>query len=336
LHCPPGQFGNDPLPNVFLDTSEEYLLELQVTMKSAGYIRSASASLKHFGIFCAARLITHPDQVKRADLLDFQRQVNERKDWSDSYRAQIMRNLRTYFGWCMDVGYITEMPFVRIRVTPPAKKPKPLADEEVERLMDAHRRTAFSTTPFVYHRREMILAALLGWGLRVHELEALDIDDLNPANDYIVAINKGGGTKTLPYPEELKRVYMRWARLRATKAGPDDRSLLITTKGERLPKEQISATIATLAASAGMDVNAHRLRDTCGTSLLSDDVPVERVAKILGHRSIKTTLTYAAVRDEGVAESHARAMNPRLREMFRETGEPLFQNTKDLAAQGDG
>jgi integrase/recombinase XerD len=310
---------------------EEYLLELQVALKSAGYIRSASASLKHMAIFMKARNINHPSEITRTDLLEFQSQaVNSRGDWSESYKAQTMRNLRTYFGWALDVGHIDAMPFVRIRVTPPPKQPKPLADDEVERLLDAHRQTAFRTTPFVFHRREMILAALLTWGLRVHELEAMTIDDFDPSNDYLTAINKGGGTKTLPYPEELKRIYLRWARVRATKALSEERSLLITTKGEPMPKDQISRTISDLAVAAGMDVNAHQLRDTCGTQLLSADVPVERVAKILGHKSIKTTLTYAEVRDEKVAESHARAMNPKLRELFRQTGEPLFRNTSEL------
>jgi len=61
-----------------------------------------------------------------------------------------------------------------------------------------------------------------------------------------------------------------------------------------------NSIIKTWAIAAGIDrrVSFHASRHTAATLLLSLEVPIETVSKILGHADIKTTQIYAKVIDK--------------------------------------
>lgn len=321
---PKGQFGNTPLVFTPLPHMEEYLAEMDAQNKAKSYIRVTKNALVHFADFLTAEGVIHPMEITRTHIIRFQATVNGNPDWSPSYRQQLMKYIRGWIRWCVDLGYITDDPWVRVKVGTTPKKPKPLTDDELSLLFQAHKQGAFGMTPFAFHRREMILCLLYGWGLRVHELEALNMANMDTRLDFVTARNKGGGTKQLPYDEQMKKIFIRWSINRARNAKPGQDALIITSTGERMQKEHISRLIADLGQRAGLDINAHRLRDTCGTNLLDDDTPVERVMEILGHKRISQTLAYSKVNQRKVAESHAASMGPRLKN--------FFSNTRDLAS----
>lgn len=306
----------NPLPHM-----DEYLQEKDAAGRKHDYIRVVKNSLTHFADFCTGEGILHPHEITRAHLIRYMAVVNTNPAWSASYRQVNLRRVKFWLAWLTSVGYIAANPWVNIKVGYSVKKPKPLEDDELALLFATHRQDAFNTTPFLFHRREMILCLLYGWGLRVHELEALNMTNFDARADAVLCKNKGGGTKSLPFSPEMKRIFQRWSAARMQFAIPGEDALIINTQGKRLNKNQISDLVAALGAKAGVAVNAHRLRDTCGTNLLDSDVPVERVMKILGHSNVKRTLEYSRVNDHKVAESHEAAMDPRLSLLFRNTGE---------------
>jgi site-specific recombinase XerD len=306
----------NPLPHM-----EEYLAELEAADKNHDYIRTVRNGLAHFADFAHTEGILHPEEITRMHLVRYQGHCNT-AGWSESYAREVLKKVRAWLNWMGAIGYLTTNPWVAIRVGATKKHPKPLSDEELYLLFDAHRRGAFSTNPFIYHRRELILCLLYGWGLRIHELEALNMANMDVHLTHVTARNKGGGTKSLPYSPEMKKVFTRWAGQRARHQVLGEDALLITQAGTRLSKENIREIVTDLGKMAGISINPHRLRDTCGTNLLDDDVPVERVAVILGHTNIKQTLAYSKVNDHKVAESHEAAMDPRLA--------ALFDNTRNL------
>lgn len=328
---PKGQFGNNPLTFTPLPHMEEYLAEMAAQGRVPSYIRVTKNALVHFSDFLLAEGVIHPMEITRTHVIRFQATVNANADWAVSYKQQLMKYIRAWIRWCVDLSYISDDPWVRVKVGNTPKKPKPLTDDELSLLFSAHKQGAFGMTPFHFHRREMILCLLYGWGLRVHELEALNVANMDTRLDTVIVRNKGGGTKNLPYNAEMKRIYMRWLANRARHAKPGEDALIISTTGERMQKEHISRVISELGLRAGIDINAHRLRDTCGTNLLDDDVPVERVMEILGHKRIQQTLAYSKVNQRKVAESHAASMGPRLAGLFSNTRNLLDQKANDVS-----
>jgi site-specific recombinase XerD len=199
----------NPLPHM-----EEYLAELEAADKNHDYIRTVRNGLAHFADFAHTEGILHPEEITRMHLVRYQGHCNT-AGWSESYAREVLKKVRAWLNWMGAIGYLTTNPWVAIRVGATKKHPKPLSDEELYLLFDAHRRGAFSTNPFIYHRRELILCLLYGWGLRIHELEALNMANMDVHLTHVTARNKGGGTKSLPYSPEMKKVFTRWAGQRA-------------------------------------------------------------------------------------------------------------------------
>jgi site-specific recombinase XerD len=301
---------------------EEYLENLEVDEISDSYIRVMKVGLSHFSTFAASEGIKHPDEIERHHILRFQayltKLTNDRtgQPLSLGYRQQLMKYVRSWVSWLVECEHITESPWRRIRIGGQVKKPKPLEDEEITALFDAHRKMAFSVSPFFYHRREVILVLLYGWGLRIHELAALTVTGMDLRQDFVTAKNKGGGTKVLPYADEMKQIVQRWLIQRSSKAVVGVDSLLIDSHGKELSTAMIYKIVTELGQRAGVSINPHRLRDSFGTKLLESDVPVERIMKMMGHTQRAQTLAYARVKDHTLKSSHDAVMNPLIQKLL--------------------
>lgn len=305
-----------PLPHM-----DEYIDNLIADETTDAYIKSAKAGLSHFASFCITEGVQHPDEIQRHHILRFQAHLltltsqQSGKPLSLSYRQQIMKYVRTWVRWLIELDYITDNPWVRIRVGQQMKKPKPLEDDEIATLFDAHRRMAFSVSPFFYHRREVILVLLYGWGLRIHELAALTVTGMDMRQEFVTCRNKGGGEKVLPYSDEIKEIVTRWLSQRGSKAVTGDDTLLIDSYGKGMTTASIYKIVTDLGTRAGVSINPHRLRDSFGTKMLESDVPVERIMKMMGHTQRSQTLAYARVMDHTLKTSHDEVMNPLLHQL---------------------
>lgn len=309
-----------PLPHM-----DEYMQELELDEDiTPGYSNSARSGLAHFALFCEQEGIKHPAELERHHILRFQAYLTtltkerDGQPFALSYRQQLMKYVHRWIRWLQDVEHITENPWIRIKVGQVPKRPRPLEPDDLSALFEAHRRQAFSIAPFAFHRREIILALLFGWGLRINELASLGVSQMDMRLEFVTVRNKGkaGRTKNMPYSSEIKTVVQRWLVLRGAKAVPEVDSLLIDQHGQPLSIHMIRKIITDLGTRAGVDVNPHRFRDTLGTTMLDNDVPAERVQELLGHARLTQTLAYSRVGANKVKESHDLVMNPLLHKLL--------------------
>ena len=302
------------LPWMPLPYMEEYLDNLRADGRSPAYIRSVKIGLTRLALFLVKEEGTrHPDEITRAHILRYQVHLQRLEPaLSIAYRQQMLVYARGWINWLDEMQHIDGNPWMRIRIGRVAKKPKPLEDDEIAALFAAHRQQAFSMPPFFFHRREVILTLLLGWGLRIHELQALNVLQMDLRVDWVTARNKGGGTKVLPYADVMKGVVLRYLNHRGKHGLVGEDALLIDQNGKRLSHDMIYKTVVELGIRAGVEINPHRLRDTFGTKMLDEDVPVERIMKIFGHSQRAQTLAYSRVNEPKVKESHDDVMQPLL------------------------
>ncbi len=318
---------NEALPWNPLPFMEEYLAELEhgESPKSPEYLRPVKVGLGHFAAFAASEGVTAPNDITRDLIVRFQSHLTTLhsrqtgRPLSLSYRQQVMKYLRGWINWLEGTRRIDDSPWYRIRVGRVAKQPKPLEDAELLALFDAHARQAFSIAPFSFHRREVILTLLYGWGLRLHELQGLNEHQFRDGATHVIARNKGGGSKKLPVSPEMHSVILRWLPHRARRAVPGEDALIIDQSGGRLSLARIREIVIDCGERANITINPHRLRDTCATSLLEANVPVEQIMAILGHTKRERTMSYARVSDTRIAESHGGAMDPRLQVLLGHT-----------------
>lgn len=315
----------DPVPWRPLSTMDDYLEELRIEGKAKDYIRMVRVGLSYFAEYMRSVDVLALDDIERMHIVRFQVYLEELRkpdgtQYALTYRHKILAYVKGWFTWLAETDNIERNPWVRIRVPKIPKKPKPLDPEEVDALFEGHKRQAFQLDPFDYHKREVILVLLYSWGLRAHELVSIDMPQVDMRLESVRIRNKGGGYKRLPYGDTEKLVITRWLRHRAKVATYDEQALLLGRSGKRLTTQQVWEVITALGKRVNVEVNPHRFRDTLGTTMLDNDVPVEVVMKLLGHSSREQTLAYSRLNDPVVARAHERVMRERLTSLLRFDG----------------
>jgi site-specific recombinase XerD len=318
-----------PMPWNPMPYMDEFLRELQARERKHDYIRMVKVGLSRFAAYMAERqpTIRHPEAISRQHLLDFKIWLEE--DARDengrplglAYRRKIMCYVKSWCKWMEQEQHIETQPFVRIKLAQTPKQPKPLEDEEVTLLFEAHRRQAFVQSPFTWHRQEVIILLLFGWGVRIHELQALNVSQLDMRRNLVLGINKGSEvTKPLPFDDTLKASVLRYLKWRATEAAPGEEALLVdATHGTRLSLARMRSIVVELGKYAGITINPHRLRDSFGTAMINGGAEPEYVQKIFGHSNRIMTMAYVRVANQRVVQEHQKVMGPILQRLMTDS-----------------
>jgi site-specific recombinase XerD len=159
----------------------------------------------------------------------------------------------------------------------------------------------------VMGRRDYAILVLLSrLGLRVGEVAALTLDDVDWRHGEIVIRGKGGRRERLPLPADAGQAlagYLSCAR-------PDLASRLLFLR-VLAPRDRLSPTgIATVVRAAcdraGLPrAGAHRLRHSAASEMLRAGAGLPEAAQVLRHASLATTAIYAKV-DRAALRSLAR------------------------------
>ncbi len=78
----------------------------------------------------------------------------------------------------------------------------------------------------------------------------------------------------------------------------DETALLVTRQGTRMRGHGVASAIKRLGRNAGVpDVSCHQLRHSCASDLLERGASLPTIQRILGHRSVSSTVRYTHVAD---------------------------------------
>lgn len=160
--------------------------------------------------------------------------------------------------------------------------------------------------------RDKVIAELLyASGLRISELVALDIADIDFERRTLRVLGKGHKERVVPFGKPAERVIIDWIRshrkILATESAGD--ALLVGVRGSRLNVRQAREVIATALKSLG-DTSAsgpHALRHTVATHLLDGGADLRAVQEFLGHASLATTQLYTHVSVDRLRQSYRQA-----------------------------
>jgi integrase/recombinase XerC len=175
--------------------------------------------------------------------------------------------------------------------------------------------------------RDQALAELLyGAGLRVGELVALDVRDVDLAQGEVRVLGKGGKERVVPLPAAARSALVAWLerRRRPGVLGEPLFVALRARRGEgprRLDVRDVRRRLARRALEAGLSdrVHPHRLRHSYATHLLDMGADLRAIQELLGHASLSTTQKYTAVSAERLVAVYDRA-HPRAKSTKRQRG----------------
>jgi integrase len=144
--------------------------------------------------------------------------------------------------------------------------------------------------------------------LRIGETLALrerDVD-LDLLKVHVTRGKTGERIVSLPDDPKLTQSLSRWLQIR--KSWPTNELLFITRSGEPIRPSAVRRSMALYGTRSGIGhVPPHMLRHSAATEMLANGAPPIGVQRVLGHRSLRTTLeTYAHACDTHAAEAMAR------------------------------
>lgn len=200
----------------------------------------------------------------------------------------------SFFGWVQREGLIPNNPCGNLSTIKCGKEVRlPFSDVDIERLKETCE-TA---------RDKALIAFLLSTGCRVGEVCGLNRADIDFANLECTVLGKGNKERTV-YLDNVAAMQLRIYLNTRT----DTCEALFAGKGsERLQAGGIRKRLNEIGEKAGVEnVHPHRFRRTLATTLINHGMPIQEVAKILGHEKIDTTMTYVYIDKTNVKNAYRR------------------------------
>jgi integrase/recombinase XerC len=159
----------------------------------------------------------------------------------------------------------------------------------------------------------VVLELLYGSGLRLSELQGLDMVDLDLRSGQMKVRGKGKKERIVPLTQSsiqaIRRYELRRQEALAGEAGAHHHALLLNAKGKRLSRRSIQRQVRALLEKAAEDqgLSVHSLRHSFATHLLDAGADLLAVKELLGHVSLSTTQIYTHTSRERLKEVYKRA-----------------------------
>jgi len=158
-------------------------------------------------------------------------------------------------------------------------------------------------------RDAAIIEVLYATGLRVSELGALRMDDVDLRAGLVRCIGKGNKERIVPLGRQARRRLKAYLRVRPEilKGRPTD-YLFVSQRGRSMSRVRLWEVVRGLARRAGIGkrVTPHTLRHSFATHMLDGGADLRAVQEMLGHANIATTQIYTHVSQDRLKQAHAR------------------------------
>ncbi|MCR4399351.1 MAG: site-specific tyrosine recombinase XerD [Syntrophomonadaceae bacterium] len=277
---------------------------------SPNTLQAYRRDLVHFMRFLAARGVDRWSAVTRSRVSEY---LNLLVDGgaAQATLARSLSALRAFFRFMVQEGYCPANPTDNMDSPRTGRKlPRVLSVQDMERLLEQ----PSPLTPRGLRDRAM-LELMYATGLRVSELLALQLDDVNLSAGYVRCLGKGSKERIVPVNQTsifwVERYLSHGRNLLLRQ--PGERTLFLNASGRRMTRQGFWKLLAAYAAAAGIesDVTPHTLRHSFATHLLENGADLRAVQEMLGHADIGTTQIYTHLTGTRLREvyrkSHPRA-----------------------------
>lgn len=221
-------------------------------------------------------------QVTEKNIEKYISHLVEKEGISDSYQKQMLGTIGLYVSLCLDRKLNIQHLYPKRQQH---RLPKYLSQQEVKRMIEAA----------INIKHRCILKLLYGAGLRVSEVIALTLSDIDSANMLVhIRDAKGRKDRTVMLSTSL------FADLRDYYLEEKPQYFLFEGQfGGKYSARSIQAVVKQMAEKAKINkpVSPHILRHSFATHLIENGTDIRYVQDLLGHNSIKTTELYTHITD---------------------------------------
>ena len=220
-----------------------------------------------------------------------------RRGWSKRTMARALSAFRSFYRF-LNVHHGVEVNPARAASLPRAERRLPgyLDRAAMSRMFDLAEARA-ADGGFASVRDRAILELFYSTGMRLSELVALDLDDLDLVADQARLRGKGKKERLVPVGRPAVVAVRRYLPGRdavVAVPGADRRALFLGARGRRLSPRAVQRIVRRFldAVREGGALRTHSLRHSFATHLLDAGADLRAVQELLGHASLSTTQVY--------------------------------------------
>ena len=239
-------------------------------------------------------------QANKRDVLMYVKELEDRglSPYSINFYISVVS---TFFKFLTDFDYRDKTnpcdTVQRLSTQGIEQKQEYLEEHEYKALLQAIKVRTNKARKFDFtSARDTLLVTLnLSVGLRCSEALSLKVEQFD--SDIITVIGKGNKKRSFRVTNEIRQAFNDYIKVRsqAFEDGQGDNGLLfVSITGKEMYVKDINKNLRKYCERANIvkDITSHCLRRSCATKYLNEGVSVAKVAALLGHSDVKTTMLY--------------------------------------------
>lgn len=220
--------------------------------------------------------------------------------------ARLLSTLKQYYRHLIKTGERQDNPTALIQAPKIHRSlPQTLTEDDMSALLEApDRKTDYGL------RDRCMLEVMYSSGLRVSELVALELNQINTNLGLVRLTGKGNKERVIPVGEEAMHwldIYIKQARPQLVKLQKNSNALFLSSRGTAITRQAFWQNIKKHLLKAGIktDYSPHSLRHAFATHLLNHGADLRTVQMLLGHSSLSTTQIYTHIAQARLKTLHA-------------------------------
>jgi site-specific recombinase XerD len=216
--------------------------------------------------------------------------------------------LRSFYKFLVLRRGLGRSPVAEVQLPKPERNlPVVLSIHQIDELLGMPLRLpADKKTPaWVALRDAAILELFYSCGLRISELIALDVRDVDFIGDTVKVTGKGAKQRIVPVGGPAVTAIQRYRVDAAVTSGP----LFLSKHRRRITQQSVDLLLRKYLkhSSIPFAISPHKLRHSFATHLLDAGADLRSVQSLLGHASLSTTQIYTHVTKERLKQAYDQA-----------------------------
>src|SRR6266852_458926 len=267
-----------------------FLQELEGGNKSTLTLTAYKTDLKQFFQWLSENDVTVaiPGQVTRGHVNEYLAFLSS-QGRSGVTRARKLAAIKSFFVYLKDEHIVSSSPAETIHMPNKERKKKVvLRTDEYSRML-----SEAGGNP----RDFSILQLFLQTGIRVSELIAIVLEDVDMNSRILKVHGKGNKERDIPLEKKSGQALKSWLTVRPES---QDRHLFLNYSGEGLSIRGVRKIVDKYLKQAGItkQISCHGLRRTFGSAKAGKGMNAFQLQKLMGHERITTTIEYVEIGQE--------------------------------------
>ncbi|MCC4263364.1 tyrosine recombinase XerC [Oceanimonas baumannii] len=212
--------------------------------------------------------------------------------------------LRSFCDWLVLTGMLAANPAKGVSAPKQGRPlPKNLDVDELHQLMNLDEADPLAV------RDRAIMELMYSSGLRLAELVALNLGDVQFTERQVRVIGKGNKERILPVGRMALDWLQQWLSVRGELAGPDELALFVSKQRRRITHRSVQLRLAKRGQQQALSshVHPHKLRHSFATHMLESSGDLRAVQELLGHADLATTQIYTHLDFQHLANAYDQA-----------------------------